>query len=195
MLGVSLAAVALAATALTASGCGSSKAGTAKRPTNASTTAESSTAPASTPQLTTSGIPLASGKPLSRSAWIAKAENICARSNTKASTISITRFNEYATALPQIALYTRKEARELSRLVPPPSKAHDWTQIVDGLWMDAQYVDDAAEAFRHNATNAAVAPAVTRANSLHEQLNQIAKRDGFNECAVSRVRRSSPTGR
>lgn len=197
MLGMSFVALMVGAAALVASGCGgSSKTSPASRtasrsvpPTKVSATMQTE------PQIPTSGIPLASGRPLSKAEWIKRGEAICTRSNTRAAAITATQPREYATALPQIALYVRLEARELSKLVPPTPKAHDWARYVDGLWLASQYAVEAANKLKAKATFQTARSALIRANSLHEEIDKIAKRDGFTECAVARVRRSSPTGR
>jgi hypothetical protein len=193
MLGMSFVALLAGTAALAGSGCGGSS---KTSPASNSATPKATQAAAPTaPQVPTSTLPLASGKPLSKAEWIKMGEAICTRSNTKAATVTVTQPSEYATALPQIALYARLEARELSKLVPPTPKARDWARYVNGLWLDSQYVTEAANMFKAKAAFQTVRPAIIRANSLHEEIDKIAKRDGFTECAVSRVRRSSPTGR
>jgi hypothetical protein len=193
MLGMSFAALVLGTAALAGSGCGGSSKASSASSSATPTTAHAT--PPTPPQIPTSGIPLASGKPLSKAEWIKRGEAICARSNTRAATVTVSKPREYATALPQIALYVRLEAHELSRLVPPTPTAHDWTRYVNGLWLDGQYITEAANMFKAKATSQTAGAAAIRANSLHEELDRIAERDGFTECAVSRVRRSSPTGR
>lgn len=176
---IRLSVLALGAVVLAASGCGgSSKTRSAATP--------ATTAPAATPPPAAPMLKLASGTPLTRAEWIAKGDAICNRSNIKISSVTVRAMPEYATALPQIVTYERAEAHELSKLVPPASMAHDWAQIVNGLQLDSNYISTLAGYARENKysnTN----PLVEKANSLHKQIAELAKRDGFTRCSITRM--------
>ncbi len=179
MLHAQIVALALVATTFVASGCGGSSkaASTAVSTTVAQTSVSTTTtAPATT-------IKISSGRPLSRSTWIAKAETICGRTNTELDTIRIKTEQQFASLLPQAAAYDHAEATELSKLVPPTTMADDWRQIVTDFQKFGEYTQVVA--------NYALADNLTGARSIyvkgkrtHEQATRIAKHDGFKECSL-----------
>jgi hypothetical protein len=175
---------ALAAIALSAAGCGESS--HSRSATAASTSAPATTATVATPP--PGAIKLASGRPLTRAEWIAKGEAICTRTNTKVSATTVPSEREYPRVLPQLAVYEWTEARELSKLVPPRPKTHDWAQIVSNLQLDGNYLSSLTNYFQAKNRRAAYSLLVT-AERLHERLGAIARHDGFNECTHIRVRR------
>jgi hypothetical protein len=182
MLNVYLATLALTATALVASGCG----GTSKTTTTATalTTATATTTAGSTPGTATT-VRIASGKPLIRSQWLAYGDAICARAKAKTSALTVSSIPDFARVYPQIAIYNRIEAGELSKLVPPTSAAHDWTQIVGNLEQHAQYVREVARYIQAKQENSAGTP-FHLANVAIEQMLATAKRDGFKKCSIAR---------
>jgi hypothetical protein len=183
MLIVSLTALAVTAGALAVAGCGGSSKGaaTSAASTPSSSSSTQATTVAQVPPTTT--IAIASGTPLSRTAWIAKADAICAHANTKIEANTIKSTQEFATILPQVALYDKTEAAELSQLVPPPSKTNDWKQIVDGLQLFGEYTSRVAE-YAQAKNFAAAQPITLQGEKTHKQFVAIAKRDGFKDCAV-----------
>ena len=185
MLDNRLAALALAAITLAASGCGkSSKAESTTTAASATATTAATTTQATTqPTTKTTGIIFATGKPLSRKAWIAKGDVICARANAALNTTVIATKADYARVLPQTAGYDHVEAAELSKLVPPPAMEADWKQIVTGIQKFGVYTDQVAEKAKINDLSAAK-PILASARVVHEQLAAIAKRDGFKHCSV-----------
>jgi hypothetical protein len=173
--------LALAAIALSAPGCGGSS-------HSQSAATASTTTTVATPPPPTATVKLASGRPLTRAEWIARGEVICTRTNTQLSATTSPSEREYPRVLPQLAVYEWTEARELSKLVPPRSKTHDWAQIVKNLQLDGDYLNTLASYFQAKNKRAAYQLLGT-AERLHQQLNAIARRDGFNECTHTRVRR------
>ena len=183
MLRTQLAALTLAATALAASGCGGSSKSTSSSSaatTTTETTASTTAASVPTPPPTTS-VKVATGTPLSRVRFIAAADAICAKTNTKLSAVTVITGKEFARELPQVVIYDATELEELSKLVPPASLAHDWGTILDDFHM---YTEDSGMVARDLQTNnrRAIAPTVTAAQNLHRALDAIAARDGMRHC-------------
>jgi hypothetical protein len=174
MLQMLLVALALVMTALVATGCGKSS-------KTATTAAATTTASAPTPTPTT----VAAGKPLSRSQWLAEGDAICARAKAKTSALSINSVPDFARVYPQIAVYNRAEAAELSKLAPPATMTHDWTRIVNNIKLHAKYVSEVAQHVRAKEEKAAGKPFHLAVVVLEEQL-AIAKRDGFKQCSIAR---------
>jgi hypothetical protein len=188
MLHIQLAALALVGVALVASGCGGSSK-TAESTTTAataSTAAATSTTAVATQPTTT--VQLATGRPLTRAQWIAKAEAICTRTNSNISATTAQTPKEFGRAFPQIAIYEHIESQELSKLVPPASKTRDWAQIVNNLQIVSEESNVIATDFQAQNYKAGV-PVLKAAEDLHQELNETAKHDGFNECSHTRVRR------
>lgn len=180
MLWISFAALTLGAVALVASGCGGSSS-----KTGSASTASAKAAPTTAIFPTTPAVKLASGKPLSRARWIAEGDAICARANTKLAPISIRSTADFGRLLPQIAIYTRAESAELSKLVPPRSMAHDWAQIVNDLRLYSAY-GNAIARYALAKNDSAARPLFAAAATLHEKMFAIALRDGFRHCSHAR---------
>ncbi len=178
-------ATAIAATALLAAGCGgSSKTETttsaaAPTATATTTTNTASTTPASA---TSTTIAVASGRPLSHSAWIAKGDSICTRANTKLSSTTVKGTADFARLLPQAAIYERTEAAELSKLVPPKAMAADWALIVNGLQKFSELSARAGQYAKVNNITEGQ-PVFTAATKVQQEFTAVAKRDGFGECS------------
>jgi hypothetical protein len=186
MLYAQLAALALAATALVASGCGgSSKSQSSSSSTiAAATTTTATAAPAPTTPSTT--VAVATGKPLSRSQLIAQGDAICARTTTKLLPITIESKSQFERLIPQIAIYDKTEATELSKLVPPASMARDWTQIVNDIHLYGEDISRVAQDYQANNENAAGQLYHTAVDIVLEQRTAVAKRDGFKHCSLAR---------
>lgn len=181
MLCMHLVALALAVTTLTVSSCG----GTSKTASTASKAASVATTATVTRPTTTTVVTLAKGKPLTHTEWIAKGDTICTRANAKTSALTATSVADFARIFPQVALYNRTEAAELSKLVPPRSFTQDWTQFITELRAHAQYVTEVAQYVQEKNENAAGQP-FRLSNVALTQLVAIAKRDGFKRCSMSR---------
>lgn len=176
-----LAAVMLAAAALTAAGCGGSE--KAATGSSAGQTAQSTSAVRTTPVASSEEIKVSSGKPLSRSAWIAKGDAICRRTNVKLSTTTATSNQDYARLLPQAAGYERAEATELAKLVPPPSRAADWQHIITNLQKFSEISVKVGEYAKVENLRAA-RPVVAAGEKDEQEILVIAKRDGFKVCSL-----------
>jgi hypothetical protein len=177
-------ALALATTMLVGVGCG----GSSKTSSSVSSTATTASQTATTGQATNAAlnskeITIASGKPLSHAAWIAKGDAICAATNVKLSSTTAKNTHDFARLLPQTAAYERIEAAELSKLVPPTSKADDWKRILAELQKFAEFSEKAGEYARVNNFKAAT-PVAQAGNNAQRELVAIAKRDGFKICSV-----------
>jgi hypothetical protein len=176
-----VATLAVAMTLVTLSACGSTSKTSSNTAAPSATTASSDqpvSAPASSEE-----IRIDTGKPLSRSAWIAKADAICLRTNIKLSSTTARTQQDFARLLPQAAAYERAEATELSKLVPPPSMARDWQQIVIGIQKFGEFSARAGEYARVNNFSAAL-PIATAGNNAQREFVAIAKQDGFKVCSL-----------
>lgn len=182
MLHLHLAALALAGASLAVSGCGSSKATSATSAASTATTTNT-TAPATVPSASpTATVTLASGKPLTHAAWLARGNAICAQANVKRGSTAIKRRQDYARVLPQVALYDKTEATELAKLVPPTAKVADWKQIVEGFQLYGEYTARVGEYTAVNNLKSAQ-PVIAIAEQVHKKLIATAARDGLKQCA------------
>lgn len=182
-----LAALALASISLLAAGCGKSS----KSSSNASSAASATPTTASTTTTTTDAsrgtatVKAASGRPLTRAQLIARADAICARTDTKLATILVLTTKEFARVLPQIAAYASSEARELSRLVPPANMAHSWSQLLGDFHLYGEYTNTIDGYARANNLHAA-SPLIDKADALRQETKLLAGREGFKRCSRSR---------
>jgi hypothetical protein len=181
MLRKQLAALTLAAVTFATAGCGgSSKTGTDTQTAAATAaTGSSSSAPAAG---TTTLAKLATGRPLTRTALIATADKICARTNAKTHALQTESIAGIARTFPQVALYHRNEAIELAALVPPPSMARDWELIVHDLQLHSQYLNEVARAIDRKDQHAATHP-FEHANTVINEVIETARRAGFAHCS------------
>ena len=178
MLHMSLVALAFAATALAASGCSeSSKTGS----TAAATATVSAAQVAATPPPTVPPAKVATGTPLTRSELIAQAEAVCTRVNAKSSALVANNVQEFTRTFPQLAIYNRTEAAELSKLVPPAAMAHVWVRMIDDLQLHSQYVSEVARDLEQK--NKIAATRFVQANKVIENLVETAKQAGFDHCS------------
>lgn len=181
MLHLYLTALALVTGALVVTGCGSSSKDSTT--TVSSAPATTTTAKTVTVSAPAGAVKFASGTPLSRAQWIAQGDVICARTNTKTESSTVKSPQEFARVLPQVALYDKTEATELSKLVPPPSKVDDWKKIVNSLQLYGEYTSRVAE-YALAKNEEAAHPLVLQGEKIHKQLAAIAKRDGFKACSL-----------
>jgi len=188
MLHAQLSALVIFAAALAFTGCGGSSkntntATTSAQPTSAQTTTTTQTATSPTTPITTAAvIKIQTGKPLSRAAWIAKGDAICAIANTKRHANSARTQAEFLRLLPQSAAYDRTEAEELSKVVPPAAKSDDWKKIVTGF----QKFSEISARVAAEATSGRISEAtalVPSGNSVDLEITVLAKRDGFKACS------------
>jgi hypothetical protein len=168
-------AVAIAALGLAVTGCGESS------KTGSSSTASTGSTPASAASQTSTGAP-ASATPLTQAELIAKGDAICAAANKKVDTVTVEAKGQILKAFPRAAVYERAEASELTKLTPPESMAHDWEQIVGGFNRYVVYANAAVHDSETKNVKALTALFVP-AEKVHEQINAIAKRDGFKYCS------------
>lgn len=180
MLHAQLAALVLAATTLAASGCGGS---TKNSSTTTATGATATTATTSAASPTTTAvIRPPTGKPLTRSQWIAKADAICARANTRVSSITIVSEKEFTRQIPQVATYNRTETGELSKLVPPASMTSAWTRLLKEYALYDEYTNRIAQYAQANNYISA-GPVLHTAEKIRAQIAALAKSDGFKQCS------------
>jgi hypothetical protein len=175
----------LAAVALTASifvaGCGqSSKTGSSTA--NSTTASPSTTTTHASPSASSPATSAVQGRPLTRRQLIARADAICGKTNTKLSTLSIITKKEFARLLPQVAVYYTTETSELGKLVPPPTMAHAWQQILSGFQQYTTYTNTVAGYARANNFTAA-APIIRTAEVMHHNLAAFVKQSGFRRCS------------
>jgi hypothetical protein len=175
-----LAMLALGATALAVAGCG----GSSKAGMTATKTSTSSLPPAVAPSPTPK---LASGRPLSRSVWVAKANAICARTNARVKASKIKSRQEFARVIPQIALYEKTAAVELAELVPPRNKTGDWQKIVTGFRLTGEYLTKVATMVRDESPSSVQSSRslVIAGNEARTRIVGIATADGLKSCAAT----------
>ena len=170
---------ALLAGALSLASCGSSSKTTVTTGgTQAASTTVSTTAPATLPTVT---VHVATGTPLSTAAWHAQAERICARLNSALNAVKVKTVSELEASLPQAAANERTEVAELSKLVPPASKAKDWEQFLTDSLRWAEVSDELAKSAGGPGT--LKTPLAIAARSLHEHFALLIRHDGFRECS------------
>lgn len=182
----------VAASVLVAAGCGgSSKTTTTSTSTTSASTADTTTTTGTTVAGTTiTSIPpapivsvkVASGKPLTRSQWIAKGNEVCGRLKAELEAIKVKATGELPRVLPQVAATERAEIAQLATLVPPSSKRSDWQQFLN---ISLQRAEDTARTVALARLGDAIsqAPIFATVRGLQRELAAIAKRDGLRECA------------
>ncbi len=175
MLHLQFAMLALATTMFAASGCGSSK----QAPTSST---GSKTIATATSSVGTTTAPLATGKPLTRAQLIAQGDAICATATRKLTAVAARSEPELVRLLPQAAINLETEAKGLSRLVPPASMTHDWTQIINKIHFASEYVTRVTQYIKEKQEKTA-GQLYEKAGYLYKQSKAIAKRDGFKRCS------------
>ncbi len=188
MLHIQLMTLGIAVSALAVAGCGgSSKTGStasvADATTTAATTATTATTTAAPPTVTATTVKVATGKPLTVTTLIAKGDAICARTNTKISTISVKSEADFKRVLPQVAIYNSIESNELDKLVPPASLASDWARIINAAHLYSTYVNRIASDAQTSSYASTSGPLIQTAESVHRQMASMARHDGFKHCA------------
>jgi hypothetical protein len=167
-----LAALALAATALALLGCG----GSSKSSGPTTSAAQVGT----TPQTGSA----ASAKSLTQAGLSVAANAICGRIRARLAQNKFTTRQEIGRIAPGIAAYERSSVLELERLVPPPSLAGDWRQIVAGIRTLASDASRIGEYARANRLETPAGHALLLATGNHGKLAaSIARRDGIVQCA------------
>jgi hypothetical protein len=94
------------------------------------------------------------GVPLSQSALVSKADEICARMIARRAKVHIRSEQDFTRLLPPLVAYERKAADELQALTPPSGLAGDWQEIVAGfrtLAADTAKFGEYATSGRHEA--------------------------------------------
>jgi hypothetical protein len=114
---------------------------------------------------------------------MAQADGICQRLNatfaaTKPKSQSM---QAIARLAPGRAELERQAVAQLGKLMPPPSLAHDWQQIVSHrLTLALELVKLGQKAKANNAV--AIAALTKSKQSVHGKLLAIAEHDGFKQC-------------
>jgi hypothetical protein len=171
-----LAVLTLAAGVLVATGCGGSTNGS----TN-STNAPSQTAKTAAAQLPATTKSSPSSSPLPRAQFIAKADTICYAVNARRASTTIDKAEPYEKVVPALAAYEHSAVEEMLKLVPPPSMANGWKQIVE----DAQTVAEVTSTYHTyaEASSEKTKPLATiLTNAIHRMVT-VAKREGLKDCA------------
>lgn len=173
---MSIVALAASVLALIGAGCGeggkSSSAVTRSNQTTASIGTQSSATQSSEP-----------AKALTKAELVAKADAICYGINAKRSAIRISKLQDYALLVIPFGAYERTAVVELNKLVPPPSLAAAWNEILAGARTQAQATAEISEYIKQHKSldgTQSIAAALTRAT--HE-MTTAAKREGFADCA------------
>ncbi|MFZ1926566.1 MAG: hypothetical protein WAU42_10530 [Solirubrobacteraceae bacterium] len=121
------------------------------------------------------------GKPLTRAQLIARADAICARTNAERESISVGSQAAFRRVLPQAAIYNSTQSKELNKLVPPASLAHDWSGIINAAQLFSEYVDQVAYYAQTGKRN--LSPLIHTAEVVHQQMTVIFRHDHFKQCA------------
>ncbi|MGC2373181.1 MAG: hypothetical protein WA484_04825 [Solirubrobacteraceae bacterium] len=167
-----LAALALAATTLAASGCGGSSKSSSQTTSTAQVGATAQTGST------------ANAKPITQAELTAAANAICGRIRARLAQNKFTTQQEIGRAAPGIAAYERSSLVELEKLVPPPSLAGDWAQIVAGIRTLASDAAKIGEYERANRLETPAGHAFLLTTGIHGKFAaSIAKRDGIDRCA------------
>lgn len=182
MLLTQIAAFALAVTMLAVAGCGgSSKTTSSSKPAKAPTSTAAATV--STTITPATIVTVASGKPLTRAQWIAKGDAICSHMNKQIdASPAVESITDYARVLPQVAVYNKAAAAELSKLVPPASKRSDWNRVVKDIQLVGEYAVRTGEYAQANNLTA-FRSLLNKGQTFYTQAAAITKRDGFKKCS------------
>lgn len=184
------AALTLAIVVAVVSGCGGSSktvattsAVSTTTPTTISTTTPTTSSGGEHPGSAVAEVRPASGTPLTRSAWLATGDAICARLNAQLTADTVKSAHEFAEVLPQTAADERAEFKQLVKLVPPTSMAKDWQEF---LTYTHEWSENSAKLGNLALAGhlSLSAPLAITTREVHEHLAQIAKRDGFKECSL-----------
>ncbi len=177
MLFVHIATLALATTAFAASGCG----GSSDAKTTAATTPTTTSTPVTTPEPVIAAVKAVSGRPLTHSQWVAKANAICTSLNAELTANPANAKKSIAVAMLQVVAYERSELGQLSKLVPPAADARNWQTFLT----DEQQATENTAALAKAAESGKFTvkdPLVTTTNALRTDFMRIARHDGMVEC-------------
>ncbi len=183
MLHIQFIALALTVSALLAAGCGSSsKTGstTSADAKTSATTSTTTTTAAGPPKISKVIVTAPAGKPLTHAQLIARADAICARRNANIASLTVGSQAAFKRVLPQAAIYDSTESKELNKLVPPASLAHDWSGIINTDQLFSEYVDQVVYYAQTGTRN--LSPLIRTTGVVRQQMLAIARRDGFKQC-------------
>jgi hypothetical protein len=169
----------LVAVTLSATGCGGSKGGT--NTATSSAAASVATTPITSASSQTGATGNGSGKPLSASQLVARADAICARLNTKLGRDVVHNQPEVARVAPHRAAIEQAALTELSRLLPPASMATDYQQM---LAVRHTLIEDTIKLGIDAKAGYAQAerPVYSSSTALVGQMAATAQRNGFKHC-------------
>jgi hypothetical protein len=155
MLHTHLAALALAAIVFAVSGCGSSGG-------SGSSSSKSDAA-------------------LTKAELNAKGDAICERIFVRLHATPYRTSQAIGRLAPGLAAYEQTQVAEMRKLVPPPSMASDWSEIVENSQIIANDTAKLGEDAEHNDFKAAT-PLFTASRATQTKVQPIAERDGFKRC-------------
>jgi hypothetical protein len=178
MLQSRLIVLALVAVALAVAGCGKS-----------SKSASSATQPASTAASTQTATTeaLASGPPLGRAVFVAKANAVCRRFQTKQSHLTVRSRKEIAGVGAKRAAYEAEAIAAFDKLVPPTALAGEWKHMI----ADARLLStDTATVFvfleKGGSFRAAESKSVLgKTEAARKSTSVAATRLGLHDCALA----------
>jgi hypothetical protein len=122
------------------------------------------------------------GKPLTRSALIARADKVCARVNARRKTTTVSSIQTYVQLLPPLAAYEKAAAVEMSALTPPDSMTRDWRVIVAGNKLLAENTAKLAE-YAGAKDLGGARPLAAATSVMQQRVASTAHKDGFKDCA------------
>jgi hypothetical protein len=167
-------ALMLVAAMLSASGCGGSKSGSGA--TTSSVAAPSTTA---TGQTTSSSV--ASGKPLSASELVAKADAICAQLNRELGKDNIRSREDVLRVVPHRVAIEQAALTELSKLTPPAVIASGYRQILAARRTLIEETTKLGEYTQAN-NNRAMVPVYKSSVAVARRMALAAHHAGFKDC-------------
>jgi hypothetical protein len=174
-----LSALILVAATLATTGCGGSKnESTATSSTAVSSIATTSVTNASSPTGSTGN---GSGKPLSASQLVVKADAICAQLNIELNKDRVRTEQDIVRVVPHRVTIEQAALAELSKLRPPISLARDYQQM---LATRRTLIEDTSRLGSDAAAkdSQAVQVAFSSGTALIRQMAVTARRDGFKYC-------------
>jgi hypothetical protein len=172
---LAVAAIALAAVTLAASGCEESS------KTTSTSTASSTiaTTAANQPKATAK---VATGTPLTLTAFVATGDAICAHLTRQLATLPVSTPEGFAAAMPKAAAFEQEQYIALAKLVPPANLVNEWGQALAATQLWA-YLSLLYGEYLRTHKFGLKAPQIQDINATQENFVKIARRHGFKQCS------------
>jgi hypothetical protein len=129
-------------------------------------------------------VPVANGKPLTRTALVAQANAICSGIVAQLDAHTFKTTQDLVRIAPALAAYEHGALAELRALKPPASLARDWPRVVASVRIIADNTGKLAQLMQSSPNGAQAASALSQQNyKVRAPLLATAARDGFGNCA------------